>query len=151
GPVGAASQPAAGNQLMSEFTAALLDLPAVQAACAIALARLDDAASAATRLNDPADREALHDFRVAIRKLRVTVRAYPGGRDVVAAKQRRRLRRLARVTNPARDAEVQIAWFRTRSRQFTRAQRGALGPLRARLRARRRRDLILTQPELLRQ
>jgi CHAD domain-containing protein len=136
---------------MAEFTAAALDLPALQAAGAIALAHLDDAAAAATRLTDPADHEALHDFRVAVRRLRVTVRAYPGLREFVSAKQRRRLRNLARATDAARDAEVQIAWFRTRSKRFTPPQRAALGPLRARLRAQRRRELRLTQPELLRQ
>jgi CHAD domain-containing protein len=128
----------------------LLDRPAGPAAGAIALAFLDDAKAAAARLDDRTDREALHDLRVAIRRLRVTVRAYPGLHERVSKKQRRRLRRLARASNAARDAEVQISWFNQRSARFTKAQRAALAPLRARLRARRRRERAHTQQKLQR-
>jgi CHAD domain-containing protein len=126
---------------MPDFTAGLLDRPAVQAACAIALSYLDDAERAAARLADRADREALHDLRVAIRRLRVTVRAYPGLHEGLPKKHRRRLRKLVRGTNAARDAEVQIAWFTARAARFTPAQRSALAPIRARLRALHRREL----------
>jgi CHAD domain-containing protein len=135
---------------MADFSAALLDRPAVQAACTVALAYLDDATAAAARLSDRGDADALHDFRVAIRRLRVTVRAYPGLYERVSKQKRRRLKQLARETNAARDAEVQLAWFRDRSPQFTPAQRAALGPFRARLRARRRRAEVQTQPNLQR-
>ena len=57
--------------------------PAVQGACAVALAYLDDATAAAVRLGDGSDRGALHAFRVAMRRLRVTVRAYPGIHETV--------------------------------------------------------------------
>jgi len=63
---------------MADFTRELLDRLAVLAASAVALAYLDDAVAAATRLSDRSDAEALHDFRVTIRRLRVTLRAYPG-------------------------------------------------------------------------
>jgi len=53
-----------------------------------------------------------------------------------------------RSTNPARDAEVQLAWFVERSPRFTPLERAALGPLRARLRARRRRVMAATREEL---
>ena len=129
---------------MANFTAALLDRPAVQSAATVALAYLDDAAAAAARLDDRTDADALHDFRVALRRLRVTVRAYPGVHESVPKKQRSKLRKLARSTNAARDAEVQIAWFRDRSARFTPTERAALGPLRARLRARRRKALTDT-------
>ena len=135
---------------MAEFTADLLDRPAVQGACAVALAYLDDATAAAVRLGDRSDRQALHAFRVAIRRLRVTVRAYPGLHESVPRKQRRRLRKLARTTSAARDAEVQIEWFNERSARFTPAQRAALGPFRARLRARRRSELAQAQQNLQR-
>ena len=135
---------------MARFTADLLDRPAVQGACAVALAYLDDATAAATRLGDGTDREALHAFRVAIRRLRVTVRAYPGIHESVPRKYRRRLRKLARATNAARDAEVQLAWFNQRSARFTPAQRAALAPFRARLRARRRTELAQAQQKLQR-
>lgn len=135
---------------MAEFTVDLLDRPAVKGACAVALAYLDDASAAAVRLGDGSDREALHAFRVAIRRLRVTVRAYPGIHESVPKKQRRRLRKLARATNAARDAEVQIEWFNERSARFTPAQRAALAPFRARLRARRRSELAHAQQKLQR-
>lgn len=135
---------------MAEFTSELLDRPAVQGACAVALAYLDDATAAAVRLGDGSDREALHAFRVAIRRLRVTVRAYPGIHESVPRKQRRRLRKLARATNAARDAEVQIAWFNDRAARFTAAQRAALAPFRARLRARRRTEHAQAQQKLQR-
>ena len=137
--------------MITDFTADLLDRPAAQAAGSIALTHLDAAAAAAARLEDPADHAALHDFRVAIRRLRVTIRAYPGVHEIVPKKQRRRLRKLARVTNAARDAEVQLEWFRTHSAAFTKGERTALAPLRSRLRARRRRESTRTQPELLKQ
>ncbi len=136
---------------MAEFSADLLEQPAVQAASIVALAHLDAAAAAATRINDRTDHDALHDFRVAIRRLRVTIRAYPGLHESVVKKQRRRLRKLARATNTARDTEVQLAWFRTRLSRFTPEDRATLAPLRARLRSRRRRESARTQVELLRQ
>lgn len=105
---------------------------------AIALAYLDDAVVAAARLRGNEDPDALHDFRVAIRRLRVTIRAYPELRDNVARKQRRRLRKLARATNRARDAEVQIAWFNEHAARLTAEQRAAVSRARARLRAHRR-------------
>jgi CHAD domain-containing protein len=124
---------------MRDLPTDLLDRPAADAAGQVALRYLDDAVAAAARLSDRTDAEALHDFRVALRRLRVTVRAYPGLRDGVPKKYRRRLRKLARATNGARDVETQIVWFRKRAAQFTPAQRRALSAVRARLRARRRR------------
>ena len=54
----------------------LLDLPAEEAARLIALALLDRTAEAARRLGDPTDPTALHDFRVATRRLRSCLQAY---------------------------------------------------------------------------
>jgi CHAD domain-containing protein len=135
---------------MADFPTELLDLPATRAAAAVALAYLDDAAAAAARLSHDVEPEALHDFRVAIRRLRVTLRGYPRLGERLSTKQRRRLRKLARLSNPARDTEVQIAWFRERTTQFTRGERAALGRLRARLGARRRRELASIQRTLQR-
>ena len=133
---------------MATFTAELLDRPAVAAASTVALAYLDDAVAAGERLGDRRDSEALHDFRVAIRRLRLTVRAYPGVHEAIPKKHRGRLRKLARATNAARDAEVQVAWFTSHANRFTATERAALGPLRARLRARRRKELAATQQKL---
>lgn len=128
----------------------LLGQAAGEAASAVARAHLDDAAAAAARFANHEDTEALHDFRVAIRRLRVTIKAYAVLESGMSKKQRRRLRKLARATNPGRDAEVQIAWFRERAGSFTPAQRASLEKLRARLRARRRREITRTDTKLRR-
>ena len=137
--MGAAPEPFACIGVMRSLPPDLLDRPAVDAAIVVASHYLDDAVAAATRLSDRADAEALHDFRVAVRRLRVTLRAYPGLHEGVPRKHRRRLRKLARATNTIRDAEAQLSWFRDHSARFTLSQRAALVALRARLRARLRR------------
>lgn len=87
--------------------AALLELPAGLAARVLALRFLRDAAAARERLHDPADAEALHDFRVALRRLRSTLKHYRAQlEDGVGRGDRRRVRDLARATGAARDAEV---------------------------------------------
>jgi CHAD domain-containing protein len=96
----------------------------------LALAYLDLADAAAARLlepQDPEDPEALHDFRVALRRLRSCLRAY---RDVLgdalSRKHLRRLRRLGRATNAGREAEVALAWLEKRRGGVRRGQRPAL-------------------------
>ncbi|HEV2670613.1 MAG TPA: CHAD domain-containing protein [Gemmatimonadales bacterium] len=135
---------------MTDLPADLLDRQAGEATGLLARHHLADAAAAASRLTARGDAEALHDFRVAVRRLRVTLRAYPALREGVAKKYRRRLRKLVRDTNAARDAEAQVVWFLDRSAQFTPSQRAALGPLRSRLRARRRRARTHTHVKLQR-
>jgi CHAD domain-containing protein/CYTH domain-containing protein len=91
----------------------LLDLPAEEAARLIVLALLDRAVQAGGRLADPTDPMGLHDFRVAVRRLRSVMRAFraeikPGfSRGVL-----RRLSRLAQLTGESRDLEVQLGWAR---------------------------------------
>lgn len=95
--------------------AGVLDLSAERGARRLALAFLDDAEAAHQRLERGADDEALHDFRVAIRRLRSTVRAYREALEgSVGGGDRRRLSELADATGAARDLEVQIAWLRKR-------------------------------------
>ncbi len=92
----------------------VLDLPADRGARRLALTALDDAADAHARLEQGDDR-ALHDFRVALRRLRSTVRAYDehlGGS--VGKPDRRRLGDLAGATGDARDLEVHAAWMEKR-------------------------------------
>jgi len=92
------------------------DLPAcgaAQGAARVALEWLSAAQAAALRLGDPDDEEALHDFRVALRRLRSTLRLYqPELGERVPARLRRNLKKLARATNVARDVEVQLFWLR---------------------------------------
>jgi CHAD domain-containing protein len=107
--------------------ATLLSRPAAEGARRLALAFLDQAVAAFPRLNDPGDSEALHDFRVALRRLRSCLRAYE--KDLagsVPKKLARRLRRLADATGPGRDAEVQVAWLRGLAKHLHPAHRPGL-------------------------
>jgi CHAD domain-containing protein len=92
----------------------LLPRPPEEGARRLALSFLDQAAAAFPRLDDAADAEALHDFRVALRRLRSCLRAYRENLHGIPKKLTRRLRRLAAATGPGRDAEVQRAWLRER-------------------------------------
>ncbi|HXV65334.1 MAG TPA: CHAD domain-containing protein [Vicinamibacteria bacterium] len=72
---------------------------------------LAEGAEALDRL-DKGDDEALHDFRVSLRRLRSVIRAYrPFLKGSNPKKIRKRLGALASSTNVARDAEVQIGWL----------------------------------------
>jgi CHAD domain-containing protein/CYTH domain-containing protein len=106
--------------------AGLLDLGAERGARRLALAFLDDAEAARARLEQGDDDEALHDFRVAIRRLRSTARAYAdhlGGS--IGGKDRRRLSNLADATNDARDLEVHADWLACRLDAFSGDERAA--------------------------
>jgi CHAD domain-containing protein len=79
----------------------------------LALTFLDQAAAARPRLDDRDDGEALHDFRVALRRLRSCLQAYAGPLDdSIPKKLQKRLRRLADATGAGRDTEVQIEWLK---------------------------------------
>jgi CHAD domain-containing protein len=59
-------------------------------------------------MDEPSDKEALHDFRVALRRLRSLMRAYQAYlRGSQAKKLRQRLKALAGSTNLARDVARQ--------------------------------------------
>jgi CHAD domain-containing protein/CYTH domain-containing protein len=118
----------------------LLDLPAEEAARLIALALLDRTAEAARRMLDPTDPTALHDFRVATRRLRSCLQAYrPEIDGSVRGRLRRRLARVARATARSRDAEVELAWEREQEPALSERQRAGLHWHLERLEARRRR------------
>ncbi len=94
------------------LNADLLHRTPVEGVRAVALALLDEAEQALSRIERTADEEALHDFRVALRRLRSTLRAFrPQLRGRLRRKHERRLRAFATITNIARDAEVQLAWL----------------------------------------
>src|SRR3954453_14260258 len=98
------------------MTAGLLSRSPEEGARLLALSFLDQAAEARPRLADPGDAEALHDFRVGLRRLRGGLRAYaPQLADTIPGKLARRLKRLAGSTGPGGDTEVQIEWLRARS------------------------------------
>lgn len=89
-----------------------------QAACRIALTHLDAAHVAHARLKEGGDTEALHDFRVALRRTRSVLRAYRPWLGRIPRKLRRHLRALARATNVARDTEVMMDWLRVERRKI---------------------------------
>jgi len=93
----------------------------------VALGHLADAAAARDRLAADADSEALHDFRVALRRLRSWERAFrPYTRDDLPGKLRRRLRDLARDTGASRDLEVHLAWLADQRTSMRRRERAGL-------------------------
>jgi CHAD domain-containing protein len=117
----------------------LLSRPPEEGARLLALSFLDQAAAARPRLADPADAEALHDFRVGLRRLRSCLKSYAAHLgDSVPKKLARRLERLAGSTGPGRDTEVQIGWLRGRAAHLSSHHRAGLSWLLARLHERKR-------------
>ncbi|MFV1957872.1 MAG: CHAD domain-containing protein [Planctomycetota bacterium] len=105
----------------------------------IALEFLAEAHEASLRLDDDRDEEALHDFRVGIRRLRSTVRAWRERlRWTVTKKQRRALKALQAATGGGRDAEVAIQWLETQRRDINPMHRRGLQWLIERLERRHR-------------
>src|SRR5215203_709986 len=104
----------------------------------VALGHLADASAARDRLGNAKDEEALHDFRVALRRLRSWERAFrPYIRDDVSKRLRQRLSNLARDTGASRDLEVHLAWLREQRRSLGRRQRPGLAWLMANLHTRK--------------
>jgi len=129
----------------------ILRRPAAEGARLVALSYLDQAAAALPRLDDPADSEALHDFRVALRRLRSTLRAYrPLIGDSVRRRTRRRLRDLGHRTNAGRDAEVHLEWLRNQVELLAPRERPGLQWLIERLDERRASEYAETVRDLRR-
>jgi len=101
-----------------------LDRPAAETARRIALAHLGAARSAYDRLDDEDAPEALHDLRVALRRLRSCDRTFRDElEDSISNKRRRRLRSLTKATGAGRDAQVHIEWIEGELPSLTRRQR----------------------------
>jgi CHAD domain-containing protein len=113
----------------------LLGRPPEEAARVLALELLEAAAGAHARLGaQRAGDEALHDFRVGLRRLRSTLRSYrPWLGGSRARKLERELKRLGRSTGGGRDAEVQLAWVRAAAAGLSAHQRAGAAWLAARL------------------
>lgn len=74
----------------------------------------------ARRRLDASDPESLHDFRVALRRLRSLLRTYRGVLgDRVPRRTRRTLRAVAHATNLRRDIDVQLAWIEREMRTLS--------------------------------
>jgi CHAD domain-containing protein/CYTH domain-containing protein len=75
--------------------------------------RLEEARAALIRLGDPDDARGLHDFRVALRRVRSLLDVFSAAfAPAERAEARRRLRRIGAATGGARDAEAQRDWLR---------------------------------------
>ena len=100
---------------------------------------LAEARAASIRLDDPQDAEALHDFRVAIRRLRSTLRAW---REALHGSVRKRhrlaLKALQNATGGGRDAEVALAWLATQRSDISATHRRGLEWMAERLATRHR-------------
>ncbi|HXF23846.1 MAG TPA: CHAD domain-containing protein [Gemmatimonadaceae bacterium] len=95
---------------------------AQRAARVVALRALDVAADAYDRMRSR-DADSIHDFRVALRRLRSWIRLYrPCLDDTVRVRTRRRLNGIAAATRDLRDLDVQITWLKS--------ERSALGDYR---------------------
>ena len=116
----------------------LLDRAPGDVARALALELLEKAAAAATRLEAGERDDALHAFRVAVRRLRTLLEAHREFlEETVSKKHVRALHRLADDTGDARDAEVQLAWLAEHGAELAPRGRGAASWLAQRLSERR--------------
>lgn len=114
----------------------------------VVLSLLRDASSAGQELRKTATRhgpksaraeDALHDFRVAIRRLRGWVRAFRQTlRGSISRKQRRQLAEIFRATAMARDAAVHLEWMREQRESLDVTGHAAHAWLGRRLKTRRR-------------
>ena len=87
--------------------AQLLEREPAEGVRLVALELLAAAQAAARRLSDADDAEALHDFRVAVRRLRSWLRSFaPEVNDTLRKRWRRQLRAVVAETGALRDAEV---------------------------------------------
>jgi CHAD domain-containing protein/CYTH domain-containing protein len=129
----------------------LLDAAPEAAARIVAIGALDEACAAAERLRDETDTEALHDFRVALRRFRSFLRGFRTLlEDSVTKRHRRALRDLAAQTTVARDTEVQLAWLGGQTEQLRPVHRPALAWLVQRLEQRHREAYAGVRGETLR-
>ncbi|HEY5546797.1 MAG TPA: CHAD domain-containing protein [Gemmatimonadaceae bacterium] len=107
--------------------ASILDDTAPRSARLVALSLVEDLARERDRLAAERGSETLHDFRVALRRLRSWLRLLaPSLEGSLPKACVRRLRRMARESNAGRDAEVFLAWLRTTEGQLSTRDRPAV-------------------------
>src|SRR5262249_45452241 len=114
----------------------LLERPRDEACRLVALDYLDEAVEARGRLGQ--DPEALHDLRVALRRMRSTLRAYRQllGRPL-DERRRKQLRQIVDATSISRDAEVLDALVAEEAERLEPRERAGVEWLRQRLAARK--------------
>lgn len=124
--------------MANRLPADLLRRSPQEASRLLLMSYLDEIGRAQERLVNPADLEALHDFRVGLRRLRSCLRAYrPFVKGSVSGKVRSRLRSLTRETNAGRDTEVQLMWLRDQAASLAPHEAQGQGWLVGRLEGRR--------------
>jgi CHAD domain-containing protein/CYTH domain-containing protein len=109
------------------FDASILDDTAPRSARLVALSLIEDLGHERERLSAERGSETLHDFRVALRRLRSWLRALaPSLEGSLPRACIRRLGRFARESNAGRDAEVFLGWLMTTEGQLTPRDRRAV-------------------------
>jgi CHAD domain-containing protein/CYTH domain-containing protein len=112
--------------------------PPQEGARLVALRILEEAGAALGRVSAGGGADALHEFRVSLRRLRSTLQAFaPHLEPRPTERALDRLRDLGARSNAARDAEVQIAWLEAQRGEVSRRHRPALSWLMQDLEARR--------------
>jgi CHAD domain-containing protein/CYTH domain-containing protein len=123
---------------MARLEAQELTRPPEEGARLVALRFLEEAAGALGRVAAGEGSDALHEFRVSLRRLRSTLQAFEAHLESRPTEEaQERLRELGRRSNAARDAEVQIAWLEARVGELSQNHRPALRWLAQQLAARR--------------
>ena len=121
-----------------DLDASALRQPARRTARLESMRLLAAVRDARDRLDHAGDDEALHDFRVAVRRLRSWLRAFHDVLDdTLSAKHERRLKRIARATGASRDLEVHITWVEDRRKALRGPSRRGADWLLSRLRERK--------------
>src|SRR5689334_22573025 len=92
-------------------SAELLAMPATAAARLVGLDLLDKLERARDHLGDEENTEALHDYRVALRRLRSWLRAFRKELLDIRREPLRELGLLAGSTGESRDLEVKLEWL----------------------------------------
>ena len=117
-----------------QLSLATLRCSAVEGARALSLALLDQVGATLPRLQTRKDQEALHDFRVAVRRLRACLRAHRGLFDKKTVTiSRKRLREIVTATGSARDAEVQLQGIEAQDTTWMKADLTGVNLIRERL------------------
>jgi CHAD domain-containing protein/CYTH domain-containing protein len=131
--------------------AALLEESPAAVTQSLALNFLERAARAAELVESNTGAEALHDFRVALRRLRSLLKDYRRLlREGIPSKQARAIRDIARSTGVARDAEVQLEWLTTQREELDSDARDALSWMVKKLEERRQTAYAAVRGNVLR-
>jgi CHAD domain-containing protein len=95
---------------IADFKANIRDYSAHEGVKLFALQQIKKATSACNHLTDPSMPDALHDFRVAVRRLRTWIRVYKQYHNV-NKKKIKQLGDITDFTNKSRDLEVCLDWL----------------------------------------